>query len=296
MAGWDEIFEEVQQANCLDRKTTEYLKKLQEKTGRNIVVYFSAWQQKVGIGGDYSITDDDRNGFMSALKGLDKTRGLDLILHTPGGDLSATTSIVEYLYAFFNGDIRVIVPSTAMSAGTMIACAAKEIIMGLHSNLGPIDPQINGAPANEYIELLKKAQDDIANNRNINYWIQILQKYAPTFYGVCEKAIKMSKKYAFDWLKRGMMSGGCDEDINSVVEFLSDYNKNLNHNTRFCIKELQDKTGLKIKALEDDSELQDLVLSIYHCFVILATTTQVNKIIENNNGKKYIRNSNIILR
>jgi ClpP class serine protease len=30
-----------------------------------------------------------------------------------------------------------------MSGGTMIACSAKEIIMGNHSNLGPVDPQLN---------------------------------------------------------------------------------------------------------------------------------------------------------
>lgn len=46
---------------------------------------------------------------MNALYGIDKTKGLDLILHTPGGDLAATQSIVDYLYTFFNGDVRVIV-------------------------------------------------------------------------------------------------------------------------------------------------------------------------------------------
>lgn len=84
---------------------------------------------------------------MNALYKMDASKGLDLILHTPGGDTAATQSIVNYLYNFFNGDIRVIVPLTSMSAGTMIACASKEIIMAKHSNLGPVDPQINGTPA-----------------------------------------------------------------------------------------------------------------------------------------------------
>lgn len=294
MPGWNEIFDEIQTNNCLERKKFEYLQALKEKTNRNIVVYFSTWQQRIGVVGDFSITDDDRNGFMSALKDLEKEKGLDLILHTPGGDLAATKSIVEYLYAFFNGDIRVFVPSTAMSAGTMMACAGKEIIMGFHSNLGPIDPQINGAPANEYIELLNKAQKDIALNMNLTYWSQILAKYPPTFYGMCEKSIQLSKKYVNEWLKRGMLKNNSEKDVNDTVEFLSDYYKNLNHNTRFYIDELKEKTKLNVKSLESDSELQDLVLSVYHCYVLMANSTSVSKIIENHNGKKYIRN--IIMR
>ena len=41
----------------------------------------------------------------------------------------------------FGTDIRAIVPQLALSAGTMVALACKEIIMGKHSSLGPIDPQ-----------------------------------------------------------------------------------------------------------------------------------------------------------
>ena len=55
--------------------------------------------------------------------------------------------IVKYLRTKFNNDISVIVPHLAMSAGTMIACSAKEIIMGKQSSLGPNDPQFNGVPA-----------------------------------------------------------------------------------------------------------------------------------------------------
>ena len=43
---------------------------------------------------------------MQAVYGLDKTKGLDLILHTPGGNTAATESIVHYLRAIFGTDIR----------------------------------------------------------------------------------------------------------------------------------------------------------------------------------------------
>ena len=50
-------------------------------------------------------------------------------------DPAAAEAIVNYLRLKFDYDIRVIVPQLAMSAGTMIACAAKEIIIGKQSSL-----------------------------------------------------------------------------------------------------------------------------------------------------------------
>jgi ClpP class serine protease len=90
------------------------------------------------------INDEDKNGFMLCIHKLDKSKGLDLFLHTPGGSGAATESLVHYLRQIFGNDIRAFVPQLAMSAGTIIACACKEIFMGKHSNLGPVDPQIKG--------------------------------------------------------------------------------------------------------------------------------------------------------
>lgn len=67
---------------------------------------------------------------MNAIQGMDYGLGLDIILQTPGWSVTATESIVTYLKKIFNNDIRVIVPHLAMSAGTMIACTSKEIVMG----------------------------------------------------------------------------------------------------------------------------------------------------------------------
>jgi len=64
---------------------------------------------------------------------------IDLILHSSGGSAEATEAIVKYLRSKFE-HIRVIIPYGAMSAATMLACAADEIIMGKHSFIGPIDP------------------------------------------------------------------------------------------------------------------------------------------------------------
>lgn len=66
-----------------------------EYTGRNVIAYYSGFLQKPQ--GTTSINDNDKMALMQAVYGLDRSKGLDLILHTPGGNLAATESIVDYL-------------------------------------------------------------------------------------------------------------------------------------------------------------------------------------------------------
>ena len=70
-------------------------------TGRNTILYYSAWLQKSLMANgtfDFGINDNDKTGFMTCIYQLDKTKGLDLILHTPGGDISATESLVVMVF------------------------------------------------------------------------------------------------------------------------------------------------------------------------------------------------------
>lgn len=142
MPSWSQVLKEIedyqgQARSCLDNIRRKYLRKLYNHTGRNIIAYYSGWLQK-GPKQGCSIDEVDKNAFMTTIHSLDRSKGLDLLLHTPGGSVGATESIVDYLHRMFKDDIRVVVPQLAMSAGTMIACASKEIIMGKQSNLGSL--------------------------------------------------------------------------------------------------------------------------------------------------------------
>ena len=78
--------------------------------------------------------------FMQARAGRELPQ-LDLILHSPGGTLPATQAIVRALRGRYD-HIRVFVPQRAMSAATMLACAANQIIMAGFASLSPTDPMV----------------------------------------------------------------------------------------------------------------------------------------------------------
>lgn len=290
MPSWGEILNRVNSQGTIDGVRRDYLKRLSEVTGRNTIAYYSGWLQKPGITST-AINDDDKNGFMSAIYGLDRTKGLDIILHTPGGDTAATESIVDYLRRMFGNDIRAIVPQIAMSGGTMIACSCKEIIMGKQSNLGPIDPQFGGIPAYGVIEEFERAVEEVQKNpQTIPIWQEVVRKYHPTFIGECEKAIKWSGEILEKWLKNGMFEGepNAEEKSKNIVDNLNEHEVTKSHARHIHIDECKDM-GLKILELELlENDLQDLVLSIHHAFMITFSSTNAVKIIENQNGNAYI--------
>ena len=121
MPHWGEVLTEIQGtkvANPLDTIRRKYLQIMHKYTKRNIIAYYSGFLQRSNA--NSAIDENDKNALMQAVYGLDKSKGLDLILHTPGGDIAATESIVTYLRSIFGKNIRAFIPQIAMSAGTMI--------------------------------------------------------------------------------------------------------------------------------------------------------------------------------
>jgi ClpP class serine protease len=149
-----------------------------------VIFYASAFLQKPQAPASIiQITAEDLNAFMSVMYGMKWERGLTLILHTPGGVTNATESIVSYLRSKFD-DIEVIVPTFAMSAGTMISLGANRIVMGRQSQLGPIDPQFflgqTALSARAIVDQFEQAKDDIRKDLTLAHvWAPILQSIGP---------------------------------------------------------------------------------------------------------------------
>jgi len=300
LPNWNDILNEISASGSThDIVRRKYLNHLHQITGRNIIIYYSGWLQKSQLlrhdPNIFSINDEDKNAFMSAIHKLDRSKGLDLILHTPGGDIAATESLVDYLRGMFGDNIRAIVPQIAMSAGTMIACACKEIIMGRHSNIGPIDPQIHGTPAHGIIEEFNRAYAEIKKYpEKIPLWQPIIAKYSPTLIGECEKAIKWSSDLVKSWLISGMFKDDEDKETKAdkVIEELGNHALTLSHARHISLSRARE-IGLKVSALEDNDELQDAVLSVHHACMLTLDGTPSIKIIENHLGVAVIKMSAI---
>lgn len=298
MPSWGAVLNELRSIdNPWDTLRKKYMKIMYEYTERNIIAYYSAFIQKPGIEGT-GIDENDKNAFMQAVCGLDRSRGLDLILHTPGGAIATTESIVCYLKKLFGNDIRVFVPQTAMSAGTMIALSAKQIVMGKQSNLGPIDPQFGGMSCAGIIEEFETAISDVTvNPQAAAIWGPIIGKYHPTFVGDCKKAIDWSDTIVKQWLIDNMFSEFSDreERADKVLEILSSHNKTFSHSRHIHIDELK-ALGLKIIELEglDNrmkdtcKDLQDCVLTLHHSYMQTLSSSEALKIVENHNGEAMI--------
>ncbi|MBI5042854.1 MAG: ATP-dependent Clp protease proteolytic subunit [Nitrospirae bacterium] len=296
MPSWNEVLIEIQNSNrvdALDFVRRKYLKSLSEKNNRNVIAYYSGWLQKPRIG-NAEICDDDKNGFMATIHKLDRSKGLDLILHTPGGDIAATESIVNYLQKMFGKDIRAIIPQIAMSAGTMIACSCKEIIMGKQSNMGPIDPHFSGIPAHGVIAEFKRALVEIKKDpETIPIWQTVVSKYHPTFIGECQNAIEWSEEIVSSWLETNMFDGVPDAKgkANKVVKNLGSHEDTKTHARHIHIEEARN-FGLNIKSLEADfsQDFQDTVLTVHHAFMHTFANSNSIRIIENHLGNAIVFN------
>lgn len=289
MSNWNEILKEIKGheiGSPLDIVRRKYIKQLNELTGRNVICYYSGFLSNPEHP-DTSINDTDISGFMTAIHKLDKSKGLDLIIHTPGGEVSATEAIGNYLREVFSGNIRVIIPQLAMSGGTMLSCVSKEIVMGKHSSIGPIDPQFGGIPCYGVIEEFETAKKEITENpATIPLWQMIINKYHPTFIGSCYKAIDLSTELVKVWLDNGdMFKDDPDKDkkIKAIIAYLNN-NSDTKIHSRHISNEKAKELGLKISNLEDDDNFQDAVLSIHHCYMHTFSNSAAVKIIENHNG------------
>lgn len=281
-----------------DAVRRKYLRQLAERTGRSTILYATEFTGNAGGGsspGAITINLGDKQGLMEVMKDLPGPE-LDLILHTPGGSPEALEGIVQYLRTRFD-HIRAFVPLAAMSAGTMWALACDEIVMGKHSQLGPIDPQlplafgeqIRLAPAQAIKDQFELAKKECQDPANLPAWITVLRSYGPSLLQECQQAQDMSVDLVSKWLEESMFR---DEDdatkkARETAEKFADYTAHRSHG-RAIDREQARAYGAKVKDLEEDQDLQDAVLSVHHAVMHTLAGTAAAKLIENNQGRAFV--------
>jgi hypothetical protein len=282
MAG---VLREIQEyPTACDAVRAKYLAKLHRHTGRNVIAYYSGWLQRPASDA-CDISDLDMTGLVSAAQGLKKDSGLDFVLHTPGGDSEAAKSLADFLHHSFDADIRCFVPQQAMSGGTVIACACKEIHMGKQSSVGPMDPQINGisvhAIINEFEEAIASVRKDPGT---LPFWRSVIERYGSGFITYCRDLIENSGQVVEKWLTNGMLLGeeGAEKTAKRIVGHLGSRAGAKIHSRHIHADEAKE-FGLKIKLMEE-GDLHDLVMSVHYAYMHTFSLTPVAKIIENHLG------------
>lgn len=262
----------------------KYMQQFEAVTGRNLIVYYSGFLR---VRENVDIQDGDMDGFMAAIYQMDKSKGLDIFLHTPGGSVTATEGIGNYLRAVFNNDINCYVPHMAMSCGTLLSMACQKIYMGRQSCLGPIDPAIGAYRTDAIVEEFEKARKDISKDPNLALlWQPILSKYPMTFLGECEKASDLAGIVSTTWLKSGMLKGDPHQrkKLTGIQDLFASHKKSKTHDRHISAIEARN-SGLNVALIEASPDLQDAVMSVHHAAVNFMGTAGHARLITNVKGK-----------
>lgn len=326
MASWQEISEEIR--NAKDNYETirhKYLQEFRElRKGRNVIAYYSGFLHNSSL--NCGIDDRDLIAFMSLSigkreegevkgprDGVEHSKGLDLILHTPGGNVTVVERIMNFLYGLYgleiDNSIEVFVPQLAMSAGTMVACGASIIHMGQYSSLGPIDPHYENTPTWAILDEFDRFQSDVSKNPKKYFaWKPIVSKYEPGYIEQLRQVNEASKEIVKGLLTRdkGMFHGLKSEEerqimAEQIADKLSDYKRFKLHGRQISIKQCED-IGLRVHDLavapqpaegeepsRDDEDHQDKVksalLSYHHACDHTLRDKPISKFVENHLGR-----------
>lgn len=225
---------------------------IQGATGRPFFVYFSQLDQQIS-----HMDPDDLSEILSGVNGNEA----DFFIQTPGGNVDATEKLIGILKQRLSS-WRVIVPSWAKSAGTVIALSSQKIVLGINSELGPIDPHFaaNG---------MMIPCDILASDPSQPYYVQQLAGLS----------VQRMRQLATNILKNGMMSGKTPEEIEEVIKKLSSSNGYKSHGAVIDYSEAL-SLGLSVEFLPPEDELWKRIWLLYCMYDYDTKANQVGRIIE----------------
>ena len=303
MPSWTQLIDklgslpdEKARADFLRSESLKLLQNISRLRGnRHVIFYGSAFLQKTQAPADrLQITYEDVNGFMSVMFGMKWEKGLTLVLHTPGGVMNAAETIVAYLRSKFE-DIEVIVPTYAMSAGTMISLASDRIVMGRQSQLGPIDPQLmtggQGKSARAIVDQFDVAKNEILENAAAaGVWFPILQTIGPALLQEARYSLEYGERMVAQWLEKYMFKG--KPNAKNLADKAAAYFNAASHKShgRRIDRDEAREQELNVEDLEASQELQEAVLTFYHLATIAIEKGPATKIIHSDLNTMFVKN------
>ena len=194
------------------------ISKLQRLLNRPVVTLYTAFNQPVDL------ENDDADMLESVLQTMDLSRGLALVISSPGGDGMAAERIINLCRSYSGtGEFIAMVPGKAKSAATLVCFGASKILMGKGSELGPVDPQfITGRKRFSCYEIIDSYEDlfkrAVRTKGNLQPFLLQLQNYDPREIRQHRNFISLSEDIALKNLASGMFAGMKTAAIRSKIK------------------------------------------------------------------------------
>ena len=191
------------------RKSLDEIKAVRNRPAICYLSNFVNQNIKTSISIDY--TDDlPFSEMISSIEGT--VEEIDIITATPGGSAEQVAKFVDKLRPRFN-NVAFIIPSKAMSAGTIFALSGDDIIMDSRAYIGPIDPQVPNkdgyyVPAQAILALVedirKRGEDLLAKGQKPPWTdFQILRQLDGKEIGnalnASKYSIELAEKYLYNY-------------------------------------------------------------------------------------------------
>jgi ClpP class serine protease len=261
---YNTILEEQNQGHKTRKKL---FKLLESELDCPVVTFFTSFVHPV------MIENADADMIESVLQTMNLAKGLALIISSPGGDGLAAERIINICKSYSGTNtFKVIIPSKAKSAATIVSFGASEILAGATSELGPVDPQIriqeNGSAkqfsvfniVKSYDILFQKAVEE--KSGNLQPYLQQLANYDEKDIAEYRMALELSEDIAIRALQNGMMVGKSDADIKKLIgKFLSPTITKTHGRPIYRDDALA--CGLNIKKLEVDDKIWEICRELF---------------------------------
>lgn len=272
----DEVYKSIQQdvqaAHMQTRTRQKLISAIEEKRGSKLIVYVSKL--------DYMIDYDDIPAFGAMLDSIGISENVDLLLHSGGGFGVVAEKIVEMIRRYCKTEFRVIVPNLAKSAATMIAISADRIVMGVTSELGPIDPQLTifqgGVPVSVSAQSFVDARDRleeltkeaVTKGEPYQPYVAQLSALNTGFIDHCEKAMDFAKDFAEKALKNSMLKNHADKDTlaTEIAENLRSASTYFTHGRTISAQTIKNNPPLDKLVVDElllDDEEWNMIFELY---------------------------------
>ena len=249
--------------NGMRYRRQELIKEIERTTGRQLICC---------VGGTSTAIRRDDVVFLSdLLHNIRRGEAIDLMLHTPGGDMDAAEKLVSMISgAAGTAPFRIIVPDFAKSAGTLMALGSNSILMSDSSELGPIDPQVVSEEQNgtvhvtaiqNYLDAFDECSKALADDPTSTTAQAMFDKFEPARVHEYKAAIKRARSLA-EKLLGGRMFQTVAGNITAIAGKLMDRKQYLSHGQMIGYVEAQE-LGLRVEYLAPDDPLWQAYWQLY---------------------------------